>query len=179
MIAIVGGDGTGKTALAIAVAEAGSLSVLPPLKELLLVESGYHTLFEWQAATEGALAAIERQLAREAAAPNAVADTCALDLYAFVQRWAWTDVSPARWERVHAQVTAHLARYDLVVVLPPVVVGGPAKGRFRNLEHNRQHVRLLGALLAETGTPHVMISADTVATRLAAVATAVHAHSAR
>lgn len=147
-IAIIGGESTGKSTLAAALAEAHKLSVLAPVKPELLKTSGYHTLFEWAAATKGWVTLVETQLAREAGATGVI-DDGAIQLYCIVQRWGWNTISPDRVEALRARVVAAATSYDAVVLTPPALVGGPAPGRFRNANHNLQLVRLLSAFATE------------------------------
>ena len=167
IIAIVGGEGTGKSTLARQLGEAMSLPVLAPLKEGLLAESGYHTLFEWDAATHELEGLVARQAEREATLENCIVDGGVIELYCLVQRWVWHRLSPARFERTRDAAVRAAARYDRVLVTPPRVVAGPAPGRFRSEPHNRQVKRLIDAFLGETATKHSSIADVATDARLA------------
>jgi hypothetical protein len=147
-IAIIGGESTGKSTLAKALAEARKLTVLDPVKPELLKKSGYHTLFEWAAATKGWVTLVETQLEREQAATGII-DDGVLQLFCTVQRWGWNTISPDRVEGLRTRVVAAAATYDAVILTPPALVGGPAPGRFRNAAHNLQLGRLLSAFASE------------------------------
>lgn len=168
-VAIAGGDATGKTTLARALAAELGVSVLDPLKLELLANSGYHTIFEWDAATNGLPGAIAAQAAREHAATDVVIDGCTSELVALVQRWAWARLSPRSWERLRQAAVDAARGYDRLIIVPPTVVAGPAAGRFRSLEHNTQLRRLLVAFANEIAVPVTLLEDGDEKTRLARV----------
>jgi len=153
IISIVGGEGTGKTLLARRLGEALGLQVLEPMKDRLLAESGYHTLFEWDAATGGLERLVSAQVERETALASGIIDGGAVELFCLVQRWAWHRLSPNRSERMRDLASAAARRYQRVLVMPPRIVGGPAPGRFRSLPHNVQLTRLIDAFAREEALP--------------------------
>ena len=167
IIAIVGGEGTGKTTLARGLGEALGLPVLAPMKDRLVAESGYHTLFEWDAATRGLEGLVASQVERESALTACVVDGGAIELFCVVQRWAWHRLSPAASERAR-DLSAHAAkRYRRVLVMPPRIVAGPAQGRFRSLPHNLQLTRLVDAFAREEALPCAHVDDAPVEARLA------------
>ena len=167
IIAIVGGEGTGKTTLATQLGEALGLPVLEPLKKRLLADSGYHTLFEWDAATRGLEGLVQAQAEREAGLARGIVDGGVLELFALVQRWAGHRLSPARFEAVRHAAALAVTRYQSVLVVPPRVVAGPAPGRFRNADHNAQLTRLIEAFARETSLRHLRLDDAPAAARLA------------
>ena len=150
-IGIVGGESTGKSTLAKGLSDQLHIPLLPALKPELLKESGYHTLFEWAAATHGWSTLLHRQLEREPAGQDLVVDDGVVQLYCFLQRWGWNGISPDRLEELRDRVMAAGGSYDALVVTAPVLVGGSAPGRFRSASHNLQLTRLLKAFVAEAG----------------------------
>jgi hypothetical protein len=167
IIAVVGGEGTGKTSLSQALGEALGLPVLDPLKARLLAGAGYATLFEWDAATRGLPGLVEAQAEREAGLAGAVVDGGVVDLYCLVQRWAWHRLSPTRAERLRETAARAAARYDRALIMPPRVVAGPAPDRFRSAEHNAQLTRLAAAFAREAALAHRHIDDGSPAARLA------------
>jgi nicotinamide riboside kinase len=168
-VAIAGGDGTGKTTLARALAAELAVPVLDPLKLELLADSGYHTIFEWDAATNRLPDAIAAQAEREHATNDVVIDGCTCELLALVQRWAWARVSPKHWERLRQVAVDASRRYDRLIILPATVVGGPASGRFRSPEHNMQLRRLLVAFASEVAVPVTLLEDGDEKARIARV----------
>lgn len=169
IIAVVGGEGTGKTTLARRLGEALELPVLEPMKDRLLAESGYHTLFEWDAATRGLEGLVASQAEREAGLAACVVDGGAIEIFCLVQRWAWHRLSPAASEQVRDLAARAARRYQRVLVMPPRVVGGPAPGRFRSLPHNLQITRLVDAFAREEALPHAHVEDAPAEARLAQV----------
>ena len=143
IIAVVGGEGTGKTSVAMALVESTRARLLEPLKAQVLAESGYHTIFEWEAATGGLPALLERQAQREAELASGVIDGGVVELYVFAQRWAWNKLSPSRWAELRGIALTAARRYDRLVIAPARIVAGPAPGRFRNADHNAQLLQLI------------------------------------
>jgi hypothetical protein len=150
-VAVIGAEGTGKSDLVEGIRRALRLPVLAPLKDELLEQSGYHTLFEWAEATGGWATLVARQAARERAVAEAVVDDGALQLYCVFQRWGWNRVSPDRVEGLRAEALACASGYERVLLTPPEVVAGYAPARFRNAAHNLQVHRLLQAFAREAG----------------------------
>jgi hypothetical protein len=146
-----------------AVADALSLPLLASPKDALLERTGYHTLFEWSAATRSAADWVREQTAVERGISRGVSDGGALDLFCFLQRWEWNRMSPERVEALRAEIASVATSYAHVLVTAPRLVGGPAPGRFRNAAHTLQHHRLLTALLGElvpAGRVHALPGAD-------------------
>jgi hypothetical protein len=150
-IAVVGPEGTGKTMLAAALADAFQLPLLASLREPLLHDSGYHTLFEWVAAGHSWAALVAEQARREAAFGDGVVDGGVLEQFCLFQRWGWNATSPDAVESLREAVLTAARRYDRILVTPPRLVAGPASARFRNSAHNLQLARLLDALVREGG----------------------------
>lgn len=148
-IAVVGASCTGKTTIARALGDALGVSVLANPTEQVLQSSGYHTLFEWGAATEGWSALVEKQAARECGLERGIVDHGAIDLFCFIQRWAWNRMSPERVEALRDLVRDAAASYDAVVVTAPALVAPPAPWRFRNTLAIAQDHRLTLGLLSE------------------------------
>lgn len=167
-IAIVGGDGTGKTTLASALGAALSLPVVAPLKHALLEASGFHTLWEWDAATTGFPELVERSATHEAGHPAAIVDGGLFEAYALLQRWAWHRLSPERSEALRDRILVAARTYTHVIVLPPRIVAGFGPGRFCNEPHNRQLGRLITAFATEAGVRSSTLDDGDAAARLSA-----------
>ncbi|HZS38703.1 MAG TPA: AAA family ATPase [Polyangia bacterium] len=148
-IAVVGGESTGRTSVAEAVAKKLGLPLVGNPRERVLAASGYHTLWEWQAATGGMVGLVEAQAAREREAARAVVDAGVLDQWCFVERWVWNRLSPEAAEALHYTVVQAAGEYARVLVTAPRLVGGSAPGRFRNRLHVAQSQRLLDGILRE------------------------------
>jgi hypothetical protein len=150
-IAVVGAECSGKTTLAAGLAEALGVPLLPNPNPELLDGSGYHTLFEWGAATQAWEWWLERQADREQAFAAGVVDHGLIDHFCFVQRWAWNRLAPDRVERLRERVVAAAASYTHVLVTAPRLVAPPAPWRFRNAQATQQIDRLARALVHELG----------------------------
>ena len=149
LVAVVGPEATGKSTLARALADALGLAVLADSRLTVLKRTGYHTLYEAARARPVWRELLEEQLAREAAAAEAVIDTPVLDCWVLWQRWGWCSATPATTERLYAAVGAAAARYSHVVVMPGRQVGSGAGYRFVDPDHAAQVSRLTRAAVAE------------------------------
>jgi hypothetical protein len=171
-IAVVGAEGSGKSTVAKAVAEAARLTLLPSPRDATLAGSGYHTLYEWVRATDRFGELLERQVADEARLASGVIDNGAVDLWAFFQRWEWNRWSPERAERLRELTAAATATYTHVLVTAPRVVAGYAPARFRNALNAAQGHRLVTAFLSEivpAAKVHALPAGDEAAVLRAAV----------
>jgi hypothetical protein len=173
IVAVVGAEASGKTTVAEALAKELAIPLLAGGKLEALARSGYHTLYEWSAATRGLPELLRQQARREREASSAVIDDGALDLLCTIERWDWNRLSPDAFEELRETAVAAARRYDHVLVTAPRIVAGHASHRFRNRAHALQTHRLLVAALGEIGLGervHLLAEADAAATVAAALA---------
>jgi hypothetical protein len=162
-IAVVGAEATGKSVLAASLGKALGLPILAALRESLLKQSGYHTLFEWVAGGNSWASLVAEQAERESQLTAGIVDSGVIDLHASFQRWGWSATSPDRAERLRDLVVAQARGYDKIIVTPPRLVAGFAGGRFRNSAHNQQLARLIDSFLRDAQLPaalHVLADGD-------------------
>jgi len=144
-IAIIGAEATGRTVLA----KALPLPLVADTRPALLAASGYHTLYEWGAATRGWLGWLEERAAAEARHERFIVDVGALDIFGTVARWAWNGIAPDRLEQAETIVRTATSRYTHVIVTPSAIVAPHAPSRFRSAANARQMTRLLRDLAAD------------------------------
>lgn len=148
-IALVGAEAAGKSTLGAGLSGALGLRVLPDPRDVALRGSGYNTFFEWCKATRGLSGVLQEQMEREHAVEHCIIDSGAIDLYAFLQRWAWNTMSPEIVERLWQGIVNISLTYTHVLVMSPQLVATYAPQRFRNALNMEQTNRLIDGILRD------------------------------
>jgi hypothetical protein len=177
-IAIVGAEATGRTALAQGLGATLGLPVLADSRAALLEQSGYATLFEWGAATDGWVAWLTDQVLREGNTPRGIIDAGALDISAQLVRWAWNKIAPDRIEALEQAVRAVAATYSHVLQTPGRLVAPHAPSRFRSVNNTGQTHRLVSAIVRELApdAPLLVLSSGDEAALLAQACSFIRTH---
>jgi hypothetical protein len=157
-VVVCGAEATGKTSLVEAVASAVRSVVLPDPRPEAVNRHGYVTLYEADRHVDGVWTGLlDAQLKREAMEGDVVIDTGLLDLWALFVRWGWNGATPETLDALLSATATAVAKYDRILLLPPLQVAGYAPHRFIHAANARHMDRILRHVIDELGVGDRMV----------------------